>query len=72
MNNPRGNNWDAKKTKATVSANGLEAGNNKAEWVNVYAMKGFNISRQFSRMNNFPNTTLYYYEVTQKDWALYE
>jgi hypothetical protein len=72
VNNPRGNVWNAKKTKAKISANGLEAGNNKAEWRNVYALKGFRIRGQHSRNDNSPGTIVYYYEITQTDWAFYE
>jgi hypothetical protein len=72
VNNRGRNIWNSTKTKAKISANGLQASDNTNEWVNVYAVKGFDISGQHSRKdNNFHGTIVYYYEVTQIDYAFY-
>jgi hypothetical protein len=68
VNNPRGNIWDATKTKAKISANGLEAVN-KDLWHNVYSLKGFDISGKHSGKDNLLGTFVYYYEVKQTDYA---
>jgi hypothetical protein len=71
VNNPEHNIWNSTKTKALISGCGLEAGDNRNEWVNVYAVKGFHISRQHSRKNNnFPGTIVYYYEIIEIDHPL--
>jgi hypothetical protein len=66
--NPAGNVWNGTKTKAKISADGLEARNNTipAEWLNVCASQGFGISAaEHSGMDNSQGTILYYFEISQ-------
>jgi hypothetical protein len=62
----QGNRWDAKKTKAQISAGGLVASSDEADELfhAVYAEKGFDISGD-CRIDNFAGTSLYYFEVRQ-------
>jgi hypothetical protein len=71
VNNPGPNSWNLTKTKTTISANGLEAVNNKDEWLNVFAVKGFPICVEHSREDNFPGTIVYYFEVMEMKSAFF-
>jgi hypothetical protein len=63
--NPEKNGWKVPNTDAIISSNGLLACYNTGEWHNVFSKKGFPISGELCRKDNFPGTILYYFEVTQ-------
>jgi hypothetical protein len=66
LRNPEQNGWEVSNTDAIISFNGLYASDNTGFiWHNVFAKKGFPISGELSRTDNFPGTILYYFEVTQ-------
>jgi hypothetical protein len=60
--------WDGSKTKARISEYGLKliATNTRSEWVFAIATKGYDISGEHSRKENFqfPGSIVFYYEVT--------
>ena len=65
--NPRENRWSSQSANINVgiSCDGLKASNtNEHEWLTFYAEKGFAISGENRRMDDFPGTILYYFEVT--------
>jgi hypothetical protein len=64
LRNPEQNGWEVFNTGAIISSNGLLANNNIGTWRNVIAKKGFPITEELSRKDNFPGTILYYFEVT--------
>jgi hypothetical protein len=66
LGNPKQNGWEVSNTDAIISSNsnGLLASDNTGAWLNVFAKKGFPITGQLSRTDNFPGTILYYFEVT--------
>jgi hypothetical protein len=63
--NSVGNGWSRSNPEITISNCGLNASRNPNGFLfqNVYAEKGFPISGQNSREDNFPGTILYYYEI---------
>jgi hypothetical protein len=62
VSNPR-NRWNRTNTGATITADGLNVSNNINGFPNVFAEQPFPISGQLCRMDEFPGTILYYYEV---------
>jgi hypothetical protein len=64
VQNPKANRWTGAKVK--ISGNGLKA-STRANPFKYYlvAEKGFIISPEHCRKDNFPGTILYYYEVTK-------
>jgi hypothetical protein len=65
LGNPKENVWNGTNRNATISADGLQASKGTSEWLNLSASKGFAISVEQCRMDHFPGTILYYFEVTQ-------
>jgi hypothetical protein len=64
LQNPHGNGLFRPKTKAKISSNGLKANNvHQNEWHYVFAQKGLAISGVDARLDNYPGTILYYFEV---------
>jgi hypothetical protein len=58
------NRWNGTNTRATVATDGLTVSNTNAnEYPNVFAEQPFTISGPQCRMDDFPGTILYYYEV---------
>jgi hypothetical protein len=47
----------------TVSSDGIRVCNRTDAWKNLCSMKGFPISGEHFRENQFPGTICYYYEV---------
>jgi hypothetical protein len=68
LRNPKKITWDRTRTRrVNVTATGTGSGPKL-----VYAMKGFPISAELSRKDNFPGTILYYFEITVFDhrWVI--
>jgi hypothetical protein len=65
VRNPEQNGWEFSNTRAMISFNELCVSDNRGTWLNVFAQKGFPISGELTRTDNFPGTILYYFEVTQ-------
>jgi hypothetical protein len=63
VRNPRGNHWNKTTTIATVAADGLRVNNCTDELPNVFAVQAFPIFGPHCRMDNYPGTILYYYEI---------
>jgi hypothetical protein len=57
------NRWSKSNSNVTISQNGLNVSNNTNEWQDVFAVQTFLISGPQCRMDEFPGTILYYYEV---------
>jgi hypothetical protein len=58
-------------TEANIALDGLHASANYAlRRMNIYAEKGFAITRKHSRADSFPGTIIYYYEIKSElaDW----
>jgi hypothetical protein len=65
VRNPEQNGWEVSKTDAKISSNGLVASHiTKFYWESIYAKKGFPITGELTRTDNFPGTILYYFEVS--------
>jgi hypothetical protein len=62
--NPIKNGWEIFNRSVIISFNGLSARIITGITQSVSAKKGFPITGELSRTNNFPGTILYYYEVT--------
>jgi hypothetical protein len=62
LRNSHGNHWNGTHTTATVAADGLNVSITNG-FPNVLAEQPFPISGPLSRMDEFPGTILYYYEV---------
>jgi hypothetical protein len=60
--NPDRNGWNRATTRATVSGDGLRACSSDI-MTYIYAEKGFPISGKHYRVDSFPGTIIYYYEV---------
>jgi hypothetical protein len=63
--NPGQNDWEVSNTDAIIYSNGLLAHDNTGFWNNVCAKKGFHITGELYRTDNFPGKILYYFEVTE-------
>jgi hypothetical protein len=64
VQNPQQNGWEVSYTRAIISSNGLLASDSTGAWQNVFAKKGFPITGELSRIDKFPGTILYYFEIT--------
>jgi hypothetical protein len=64
LRNPDENGWEVSNTGAIISSNGLLDSRNTGAYPNIFAKKGFPISDELSRTDNFPGTIVYYFEVT--------
>jgi hypothetical protein len=68
VRNPHGNHWDRNNTRATIAADGLHVYVSRGRQT-VYAEQSFPISGLLSRVDEFPGTILYYYEVKGHLWV---
>jgi hypothetical protein len=64
--NPKGIRWVETKNKAKISEDGLKATSTADRYSRQYVLseKGFAISGEDCRKDNFPGTIIYYFEVT--------
>jgi hypothetical protein len=64
--NSNGNGWNGLNTNARISKYGLKATSNVGYGKHVFATKGYPISGEQCREENFqfPGTIIFYYEVT--------
>jgi hypothetical protein len=60
------NRWKGSNTNATISTDGLHVKNGTENGLNIFADKGFAISGENYRMDQFAGKIIYYYEVTKK------
>ena len=63
LGNQTGNNWNATNAMVTISENGLKVSSNMEKWLNVFSEKAFPIAGENSRIDHFPGTILYYFEI---------
>jgi hypothetical protein len=69
VRNPHANRWNKNNTTAKVAADGLHVSSYTLGSPNVFAEQPFLISGPQCRMDEFPGTILYYYEVKANVWV---
>jgi hypothetical protein len=55
--------WDATKTEAKITADGLNVSGERSRGFNVFPERGFNIAAKECRKDNFPGIITHYFEV---------
>jgi hypothetical protein len=66
LGNPTGNIWKEPNPNAKISRDGLKLENKQLQ--HVYAEKGFDISGDSRKEDNFTGTIIYYFEVQRTSY----